>query len=79
MHDPTVRALEIAPDVRLKALKAIKAEVRRIKVRLYLHLADLYIRKLFLFFLCPVLYALSDLRRRVSYPFLRGHVGSSKE
>ena len=77
MHDPAVGALEIAPNVRLKARKAIKAELRRIKIRLYLRLADLYVRKLLLSVRYAVLYFFSDLRRRVSYPFLRGHVGPS--
>jgi hypothetical protein len=46
--NPTTGALEVSDDLRLKARKAIMAEVRRMKVRLYLNCARLYLRKFLL-------------------------------
>jgi len=46
--NPATGALEIPPDLRLKARKAIIREVRRMKLRLYLTQARLYFELLFL-------------------------------
>jgi hypothetical protein len=48
VSNPTTGTLEITPDLRMKARKAIMAEVRRMKVRLYLNCARLYLRKFLL-------------------------------
>lgn len=45
--DPAIRTLKIAPDVRIKAIKAINRRVRQIKFRLRIHRALLRVSKFF--------------------------------
>ena len=46
VSDPTCGALEMSPDLELKAREAISRELRRIKFRLYLSFLFLYFEKL---------------------------------
>lgn len=48
VYDPATGTLKVSADLRRKARKAVAAELRALKLRLYLSLADLYLRKFFL-------------------------------
>jgi hypothetical protein len=57
--NPANGALEISPALRNKALKALEREVRRMKLRLYVTFARLYLRK----FVLQCSYATARVRR----------------
>jgi len=44
--NPTTGALEVSPVLRMKVRKALKAELRRMKFRLYFRFAGLYFSKI---------------------------------
>ena len=68
--DPASGALEISSDLRLKARKALKAEVRRMKLRLYVELARLYLVKLALECACAMKRGVRNLGRYLGYLLL---------
>lgn len=63
VYNPTTGTLEVSADLRRKARKAIAAELRALKLRLYLGLADLYLRKLSLATKGAFLNVVSNLNR----------------
>lgn len=73
VYNPATGALEVSADLRRKVRKAIAAELRAIKLRLYLHLTNLYFRKLLLAVKSAFLNVVSDLNRCLFYLNGRRH------
>jgi len=73
VYNPATGTLEVSADLRHKVRKAIAAELRALKLRLYLSLAKLYFRKLLLAVKSAFLNVVSDLNRCLFYLIDRRH------
>ncbi len=71
--DPAARTLEMSPDLKLKARKAISRELRNIKLRLYLSLLFLQIEKFSLEVRCGSLRILRNIARNLPKLILYRH------
>ncbi|WP_127596697.1 hypothetical protein [Nitratireductor alexandrii] len=67
--DPAMGALELSPERRLKAIKALNREVRRIKLRLYLDYFRLRLMKLGFQFMASLAEPVSNLNRALKKCF----------